>query len=78
MKKVILGSFIFLAGILSAAFILAGSLANDLMINGQHSSIWIISQYGLLPALAVFLCMAIAGLVLAIWGLFNQDDKNNF
>ncbi len=63
MKKVILGSFIFLAGILSAAFILAGSLANDLMINGQHSSIWIISQYGL---------------VLAIWGLFNQDDKNNF
>lgn len=78
MKKVILGSFIFLAGILSPAFILAGSLANDLMINGQHSSIWIISQYGLMPALAVFLCMAIAGLVLAIWGLFNQDDKNNF
>ena len=78
MKKVILGSSIFLAGILSAAFILAGSLANDLMINGQHSSIWIISQYGLMPALAVFLCVAIAGLVLAIWGLFNQDDKNNF
>ena len=78
MKKVILGSFIFLAGILSAAFILAGSLANDMMINGQHSSTWIISQYGLMPSLAVLLYMTISGLFLSILGLFNQDNKNHF
>lgn len=38
MKKIVLGSMMFLAGVLSTAIILAGSMANDWTINGQHSA----------------------------------------
>lgn len=72
MKKVILGSIMFLAGIISIALVLAGSMANEWSINGEYSSFWNISQYGLMPAIYIFIGIAIIGLVLAVWGLFDK------
>lgn len=74
MKKVILGSIMFLAGVISIAVVLAGSMANEWTVNGQLSSLWNISQYGLMPAVYIFVSIAVIGLVLAIWGLFNKKD----
>lgn len=72
MKKVVLGSMMFLAGVLSAAIILAGSMANDWTINGQHSAFWNISRYGLMPAIYIFLGITVVGLILACWGLLDK------
>ncbi len=74
MKKVILGSMMFLTGVLSIAVILAGSMANEWTVNGEFSSIWNITQYGLMPVLYIFGGISIVGIVLAIWGVF---EKNN-
>ena len=54
MKKVILGSMMFLSGTLAAAIILAGAMANELNVNGRLSAIWNITQYGLMPAIIFF------------------------
>ena len=72
MKKIVLGSMMFRAGVLSTAIILAGSMANDWTINGQHSAFWNISRYGLMPAIYIFLGIAVVGLILACWGLLDK------
>jgi hypothetical protein len=72
MKKVILGSLMFLAGLLSSALLLAGSMANTWTINGKMSSMWNISQYGLMPALYCFVAVVVIGLIIAIWGLLEK------
>lgn len=72
MKKIVLGSMMFHAGVLSTAIILAGSMANDWTINGQHSAFWNISRYGLMPAIYIFLGIAVVGLILACWGLLDK------
>lgn len=74
MKKVILGSIMFLAGVISIALVLAGSMANEWTVNGELSSFWNISQYGLMPVIYIFISIAIIGLVLAVWGLFDKKD----
>lgn len=75
MKKVILGSIMFLSGILSIAVLLAGSMANEWTVNGQFSSFWNISQYGLMPVFYCFIAVAILGFLIAAWGLFDKKDK---
>ncbi len=74
MKKVILGSSMFLAGVISTAVVLAGSMANEGTVNGEFSSFWNISQYGLMPAVYIFVGIAVIGLVLAGWGVFDKKD----
>mgnify|MGYP003251517965 CR=1 FL=1 len=74
MKKVILGSIMFLAGVISVAMVLAGSMANEWTVNGRFSALWNIQQYGLMPVVYIFGGIAIIGLVLAILGLL--DKKN--
>lgn len=74
MKKVILGSTLLLAGLLSDATLLAGTMANDWTIDGQLSSFWNMSQYGLMPAFYVFTGIAIIGLAIAIWGIFEKKN----
>ncbi len=73
MKKVILGSAMFLAGLLSTALLLAGSMANEWTINGEFSSFWNLSQYGLFLFLCIFILVAIVGLVVAIWGVIEKE-----
>lgn len=74
MKKVFLGSMMFLAGVLSVAVILAGSMANEWTLNGNLSAFWNVSQYGLMPALYVFVGISMIGMVLAIWGIFEKKN----
>lgn len=65
----------FFAGTLSLAVLLGGTMANDWTVNGQLSSFWNLSQYGLTPALFGFLAVAVIGLGIAVWGLFDKKDK---
>lgn len=74
MKKVMLGSIMFLAGVISTALVFAGSMANEWTVNGEFSSFWNITQYGLMPVLYIFIGIALIGLVLAVWGLFDKKD----
>lgn len=74
MKKIYLGSIMFLAGLLSIAVILAGSMANEWTVNGNFSAFWNISQYGLMPAMYVFGGIAIIGMALAIWGMLEKKN----
>lgn len=74
MKKVILGAAMFLAGMISAALVLAASMANEWTVNGEFSAFWNISQYGLAPAVYLFAGIALIGLALAVWGLFDRKD----
>ena len=74
MKKVILGSAMFCAGLLSAAVLLAGTMSNNWRINGSLSSFWNLTQYGLMPALYAFIGLAAAGIAVALWGVFEKKD----
>lgn len=72
MKKVILGSAMLLAGVISVALVLAGAMASDWTVNGELSALWNISQYGLMPAVYAFAGIAAAGLILAVWGVVEK------
>lgn len=75
MKKVILGSVMFPAGLLSVAVLLAGTMAHDrTTTDGYSSSLWNLSQYGLLPAFYTFIGTAIIGLVVALWGVLEKKN----
>lgn len=74
MKKLILGATMMLAGILSSAILLAGTMANNITINGKYSFSWNLSSFGLMPALIIFVIMAIVGLLFGIWGLIEKKD----
>ena len=62
MKKLLFGMMLFCSGSLSAAMLLAGSMANDWTLNGQPSALW-----------NIFLGLAVLGLVIAVWGLFDPE-----
>jgi len=74
MKKVILGSAMTLAGLLSTAVLLSGTMANDWTINGQLSSFRNMSQYGLMPVFYTFIGIVIIGFAIAIWGIFEKKN----
>ena len=74
MKKVILGSIMFLSGLLSVAVLLAGTMANDWNVDGQLSAFHNMSQYGLKPAFYIFIGIAVLGFGVAIWGIFEKSE----
>ena len=74
MKKVILGSMMFLAGLLSAAVLLAGTMANDWSVNGELSSFRNMVQYGLMPVFYIFIVIAVLGIGVAIWGMLEKKE----
>lgn len=67
----------FLTGVTSLSIVLAGSMANEWIIDGQFSSLWNISQYGLMPAVYCFIAIAAIGLAIAVWGLLIRKISNN-
>ncbi len=72
MKKVIFGSFLSLAGIISTASLLVMAMSKDWQNNDEYSIVWNLSQYGLMPALNCFIAVAIFGFAIAIWGIFEK------
>lgn len=75
MKKVILGSAMFMTGLLSAAIILAGTMSNEWTLNGEVSAFWNMSQYGLVPVFCIFIGIACVGMVVAVWGLLGSKEQ---
>ena len=76
MKKVILGSMMMVAGLISAAVLLAGSMANDWTINGEFSSFWNLSQYGLMPFSTCFLGLLLLVLRLQSGASSKREIEN--
>ena len=74
MKKVVIGSMMFLAGLLSAAVLLAGTMANDWNVNGELSSFRNMAQYGLIPVFYIFIGIVVLGMGIAIWGVFEKKE----
>ena len=72
MKKVIFGGFMLLSGMLGAAILMSGAMAQDWYINEAHSFSWNLHVYGLMPVLYVFICIGVVGLIIACWGLFDK------
>ena len=79
MKKVIIGSFMFLAGVLSCAVLSAMSIFKELPVNivaGEeaiHTTfIDILAEYSLTPMLYIFIAIAIIGIVVFVLGLFEK------
>ena len=72
MKKTILGCFLFLAGMLSTALLLSGSMSSELTINGQFLFWKTLSAYGLIPAFYFFVIVAAIGGIVAIIGLIDK------
>jgi len=75
MKKVILGGLMMLAGIISTAILLSGTMATGFIHNGRHSFAWSLSQYQLTTPLYIFIVIAIVGFALSVWGLLEKKDK---
>ena len=73
MKKVVLGSMMFLAGLLSCAILIAGSALKDITINGGYSFLWNLSSLGLVPVTVLFSAIALTGLLIALWGIFEKN-----
>ncbi|WP_277407820.1 hypothetical protein [Lacrimispora xylanisolvens] len=73
MKKVVLGSMMFLAGLLSCAILIAGSALKDITINGGYSFLWNLSSLGLVPVTVLFSAIALTGLLIALWGVFEKN-----
>lgn len=74
MKKVVLGSVMFLGGILSVAIMLAGAMAYPQYIGETLSAIKTIQMYGIMPFVYIFAVIALIGLGLAVFGLFEKKD----
>ena len=74
MKKVVLGSMMFLAGLLSTAVLLAGTMANDWNVNGELSSFRNMEQYGLIPVFYIFVSIAVLGIGIAVWGVLEKKE----
>lgn len=73
MKKVVFGSLVFLAGLVSAALLLAGTISSTWTINGERSALWNLEQCGLFPALVAFVVIAFVGFVVAVIGLLDRS-----
>ena len=78
MKKIILGGFMMLSGILSAAVLLAGTMAQASSASDALGlppfALRRLDTYDILPAFYMFIVIAVIGLVIGCWGLF--DEKN--
>lgn len=64
----------FLAGLISGAVLLAGPTGIQWTNNDNWASAWwLLSNYGLIPVLYVFVAITIIGLAIALWGVFERN-----
>lgn len=73
MKKVVFGSAVLLAGILSIVLIITAPVGYNWTINGELSAWWIVSQYGLAPVVYALIAVSVIGLAIALIGIFEKD-----
>ena len=75
MKKIVLGGFLLLSGILGSAILMAGTMSQLLYLDNELSFLWSLSVYGLTPVLYIFVILGAAGLLIGCWGLFDKKGK---
>jgi hypothetical protein len=75
MKKVVFGSFMLLAGVISTAILLSGTMTTGFTHNGVYSFAWSLSQYQLTAPLGIFVIIAVIGLGLSVWGLVEKENR---
>lgn len=73
MRKVTFGSSVFIAGLISAALLLAGAMSMNAATAGQGSAFGSLYQCGLLPVFIGLAAVALIGLVIAIVGLAKHE-----
>lgn len=72
MKKVIVGSAMFMTGVLSAVILLGGAMAyqfEHINLSPFSMTMQILAEYGLTPFLYIAVAIAVAGMFIAILGL---------
>ena len=75
MKKVIFGGMMMLAGMISTAILMSGTMATGFFHNGRYSFVWGISKYQLTTPFVIFIIIAVIGIALSLWGLFEKQDS---
>ncbi len=77
MKKVVIGSAMFMTGIISAVVLLAGAMAYDyksMNISPFAVTMQILAKYGLTQFLYIAIGIAVVGVAVTIWGLFGKKE----
>lgn len=72
MKKVIFGSSLSVAGIISSAIILSSGMIREWNNNGKFSFQWNLAQYGMIPVLVIFITIAVLGFIIALKGILEK------
>ncbi len=73
MKRVVLGSALFLAAVLGLCILCAGAVASGYSVNGSTGFVDIWRIFGVIPfAIGLVVCGG-CGLLLAVWGLLAED-----
>lgn len=73
MKKVFLGASMFLAGLVSCAILLAGTVGTQWTHNGDFASAWwLLSKYGIMPVFWLCAIITVIGLVVAVAGVIEK------
>lgn len=75
MKKVILGGMMMLAGLISTAILMSGTMATGYRYTMLYSFSRVLRSYQLTTPLAIFIIIAVIGLALSLWGLFEKQDE---
>lgn len=77
MKKVVIGSAMFMTGIISAVVLLAGAMACDfgsINISPFAVTMQVLAKYGLTQFLYISIVIAVVGAAVTIWGLFGKKE----
>lgn len=77
MKKVVIGSAMFMTGIISAVVLLAGAMAYDfgsINISPFAVTMQVLAKYGLTQFLYISIVIAVVGAAVTIWGLFGKKE----
>ena len=75
MKKVILGGMMMLAGLISTAILMSGTMATGYRYTMLYSFSRVLRSYQLTTPFAIFITIAVIGLALSLWGLFEKQDE---
>ena len=77
MKKVVIGSAMFMTGIISAVVLLAGAMAYDvgsMNISPFAVTMQVLAKYGLTQFLYIAIVIAVVGVAVTIWGLLGKKE----
>ncbi len=72
MKKVILGTGMFLAAVLGLCALCAGAMASGYSVNGSTDFVDIWRLFGAIPAAIGLVVCGGCGLLVALWGLLEE------